>query len=109
MFSHVIESPEKLNKREIATILCQSFWILDIVKLVHWTLICLSILTISVSDLTVHLFQRRILAKELGDFIHIYGKETQQLAQKARMRKLLLQSKDDTDVGMKTCLILSVS
>ncbi|XP_063692445.1 uncharacterized protein LOC134824471 [Bolinopsis microptera] len=41
--------------------------------------------------------QRRILAKELGDFIHIYGKETQQLAQKALMRKLLLQSKDDTD------------
>ncbi|KAL5272706.1 hypothetical protein ACHWQZ_G000784 [Mnemiopsis leidyi] len=42
--------------------------------------------------------QRRILAKELGDFIHIYGKETQQIAQKARMRKLLLQSRDDTDV-----------
>ena len=51
-------------------------------------------------------YQRRILAKELGDFIHIYGKETQQLAQKARMRKLLLQSKDDADPGATALLFL---
>lgn len=39
--------------------------------------------------------RRRILAKELGDFIHIYRKETGTIAQKVAMRRLLVHSKQD--------------
>ena len=56
--------------------------------------------------------QRRILAKELGDFIHIYNKETVQLSQRVRMRQVLLQTKDNALENQGgcfvNCLILSL-
>lgn len=42
--------------------------------------------------------RRRILAKQLGDFVHIYNKETEQLRQRSIIEKKCLKRPESKDV-----------